>query len=306
LAEDKKRRGSFIIIDGKQRLLAIRQFAAPVPDEFEQLRLRALEERADLNGLTYEDLRSDLARLDDRTAFDNQTIRTVVIRGWDTEAYLYSVFLRINTGSVQLSPQELRQALHPGDFSDFIDEKSANSLGLQRALGLTEPDFRMRDAELLLRFFAYKNFADSYTGNLKIFMDETTERLNSTWTKFQATALDQLQSLEDALQATKDIFGEDSYLRKWNGANFERRINRAVYDIMTCYLSDPQVRRAALKAKTKIVDAFKRLCDTDADFRNSLERTTKSLEANRSRFKKWAEALSAITGRKVGVPLSFQ
>jgi len=111
LAEDKKRRGRYIVIDGKQRLLAVRMFtAAPDDSKFAQLKLTGLRDRSDLNGLSYEDLkhREDLS--DDRALFDNSTIRTVVIRNWRDESYLYSVFLRINTGSVQLSPQELRQA----------------------------------------------------------------------------------------------------------------------------------------------------------------------------------------------------
>jgi uncharacterized protein with ParB-like and HNH nuclease domain len=60
LAEERNQRGRFVVIDGKQRLLAIRQFASGVDDEnFPQLKLTGLNDRKDLNGVTYDKLRED-------------------------------------------------------------------------------------------------------------------------------------------------------------------------------------------------------------------------------------------------------
>jgi hypothetical protein len=50
LAERQDRRGAYVVIDGKQRLLALRQFAAETDEEFERLTLEGLEVRGDLNG----------------------------------------------------------------------------------------------------------------------------------------------------------------------------------------------------------------------------------------------------------------
>src|SRR5205085_4109354 len=121
LAEDKNKKGSFIVIDGKQRLLALRQFVAEAKDkDFKPLLLRDLDEKENLNGKSYAILKAH--GVEELNTFDNQSIRTIVIRSWQDDKYLHAVFLRINTGSVQLSPQELRQALYPGPFSDFIDD----------------------------------------------------------------------------------------------------------------------------------------------------------------------------------------
>ena len=52
LAESKAKKGSYIVIDGKQRLLTIRRFITTT-DEIESLKplkLRGLREREDLNG----------------------------------------------------------------------------------------------------------------------------------------------------------------------------------------------------------------------------------------------------------------
>src|SRR2546430_607876 len=124
-------------------------------------------------------MESDAELGEDVSFFQNQTIRTVVLRAWPDDDFLYRVFLRLNTGSVKLAPQELRQALLPGPFVRFVEERSAESDSIRRALNLTAPDFRMRDAELLVRYYAFANFLARYTGNLKAFLDDTCSRLNS-------------------------------------------------------------------------------------------------------------------------------
>jgi hypothetical protein len=300
LAEDKRKKGSYIVIDGKQRLLAIRRFASEGENTgFKPLKLKGLKERDDLNKKMYNDLLNEENLAEDLAAFQNASIRTIVIRNWKSEAYLWEVFLRINTGSVQLSPQELRQALHPGPFSNFVDDASAESDGLRAALKLKEPDFRMRDAEVLLRYLAYKNFAEEYAGNLKHFLDETTRRFNESWAESQPMLERQVEEMEAAFAFTEKVFGSDNYLRKWNGEQFEPRKNRAVFDIMLQFFGDSELREALEGKSVEVVEAFKNLCDTDPDFLASIERTTKTNEANHHRFNKWSAALSQISGLKV-------
>lgn len=302
LAEDKNRKGSFIVIDGKQRLLSLRQFAATNDDEFRPLRLSGLKDRPDLIGKRYQDLKDDIALFDERNTFENQTIRTVVIRNWKSEKYLYSVFLRINTGSVKLSPQELRQAVSPGPFSDFIDEFSLDSVPLREALGLRQPDFRMRDTELALRFFAYKNYLESYTGNLKLFLDNFTISSNRNWDSLEKKFQSQGKTFNSAILDTKDIFGEKFFFRKWNGNEFERRINRAVFDIMMFYFADPKISQVAKDKKEEIVSAFKTLCTSHDEFRSSIEQTTKSIGANATRMGVWGETLKEILKLNFPIP----
>lgn len=303
LAEEQGKKGSFIVIDGKQRLIALRQFSSNDDDhDFPQLKLTGLDDKKQLNGLTYNSLRENSAYENDLNVFDNQTIRTVVIRGWKDERYLYSVFLRINTGSVQLSPQELRQALHPGPFSDFIDDVSLTG-SIPALLKLREPDFRMRDVELVLRYFAYRNFVGRYDGNLKKFLDGTTRELNSSWESRSDDLVSQAQTLNDALGAVRAIFGDRDEARKWNGREFEKRINRAVFDVMTYFFSEPEIRDAAIANGPAVKEEFKRLCEQDRAFLSSIEQTTKSREANRVRFAVWADALQRILGINVPSPL---
>jgi hypothetical protein len=101
LAEAKGKKGSYLVIDGKQRLLSIRQFASPNDDpSFSQLRLKDLTIRPELAGKSLVDLQTNVNMDDDLRAFENATIRTVVIKNWPSESCVYQVFLRQKTGSM--------------------------------------------------------------------------------------------------------------------------------------------------------------------------------------------------------------
>lgn len=304
LAESATKRGSYIVIDGKQRLLSIRQFAAKPGDElFKPLRLTGLSIRTDLHLMTLEGLRADVQRADDVAAFENQPIRTVVVKNWGNEDFLYNVFLRLNTGSVPLSTQELRQALHPGPFLEFIDEASAESPGLRAVLKLKKPDFRMRDAELLTRWFAFQKFAPEYAGDLKRFLDTSCGNLNDMWGDVSEQLRSDLVEFEAAVATTFSVFRQNSF-RKWTAQGWEGRFNRAIFDVMTYYFAKDDIRAAAEAKADEIQNAFKELCETDQDFLASIERTTKSIGATTTRLTTWARKLSELTGLDVRSPLS--
>ncbi len=168
LAESAEERGKYLIIDGKQRLLTLLKFAGSrkIHESFTPLKLKGLEILRQLNDNTLDSLRDKGIAADELGELDDRTIRTVVVRHWKHEAVLYHIFLRLNTGTVQLSPQELRNALHPGPFAQFIDNYSGNSSALHRILGTDSPYFRMRDAELLLRYYSFCNFMTDYSGSM--------------------------------------------------------------------------------------------------------------------------------------------
>jgi hypothetical protein len=299
LAENKRKKNSYIVIDGKQRLLSLRQFAASASDHaYRQLKLEGLEFSKDLLGKSLEDLLADEEFEDTVRAFQNQTIRTVIIKGWPREDLLYLIFLRLNTGNVQLSPQELRQALHPGPFLDFVQEKSGELEGLRRILNRSEPDFRMRDAELLVRYYTFKNFLASYKGNLKEALDHTCKEFNKDWNEREAEIKRQAKELGRGLELVFDIFHDHAF-RKWDGDKYERRFNRAVYDVMTYYFSEPAIRRGARGKRRLLEKDFKSLCRRDEDFRTSIETTTKSILATATRLNAWGSVLR----RRLDVPV---
>lgn len=304
LAERLDRAGHFFVIDGKQRLLALRQFYAGQEEEgdedFEPLSLGGLTILEDLKGYSIADLEGGRSDLFD--AFENHTIRTVVVRNWDSEEFLYTLFLRLNTGSVPLSPQELRQALVPGPFVDYVDTASGESPGLQRLLGNTGPDRRMVDAELLVRFLGFRLDVIPYRGNLKVFLDGVCDALNTRWAAEEEAIRAEVKEMEQAIQAAELIFGEDHACHKWSGVKWERSFNKAIFDVQIGSLVDPEVRASAHGAGEALSNAFRSLCVDDVDFSQSVSTTTKSLPATRERFTKWYGVVSEATGISLDPP----
>ncbi len=304
LAESRSNRGSYIVIDGKQRLLSLRQFASQPDDErYPVLRLTDLQVKTELNGMTLGQLSEDPRFVNDVRFFHNQTIRTVVMKAWPNEEVLYLVFLRLNTGSVRLSPQELRQALHPGKFVEFVDSKSGEIAGLRRIFKTPKPDFRMRDAELLVRFIAFKHFLADYRGNLKDFLDTTCERLNDQWGQLERQLEAEADELERALEATYEVFGKNAFA-KWNGLSYETSFNRALFDVMAYYFSEPRILNKLRSSKNRkaIEKGFKGLCVANPEFVKSIESTTKSIPATRVRLQAWGSVLQRILGIRIALP----
>lgn len=299
LAETK--RGAYLVIDGKQRLLSIRQYCVTeTSDEFQALKLNNLQVLTDLNAKTYNDIKSDLNLSEFATAFDNQSIRTVIIRNWPNQNFLYTVFLRLNSGSLPLSPQELRQALIPGPFTTFADTFSSDSSAIKKALRLEKPDYRMRDVEIVIRFFAFKNYIEEYTGNLKEFLDTTCEKLNEKWLANSSEIIEQSEQLNEAIEATFKIF-EDNAFNKFSKGKYTGIFNRPVYEIMTYYFSIEEVRLESLKNKEQIKERFEHLC-ASPDFLRALEASTKNVEPTAKRYNEWGNALKDILKLKILVP----
>lgn len=135
---------------------------------YSKLKLTNLKILTKCNNKTIDDIKKDLSLSHYIDNVENAAIRTVVIKNWDDESILYQIFLRFNTNTVSLSPQELRGALHPGPFVKFADEFSEKNKNIKKIFNIKkDPDFRMRDIELFIRFVGFKLFIEDYRGNLK-------------------------------------------------------------------------------------------------------------------------------------------
>lgn len=303
LAENKQKKNSYLVIDGKQRLLSIRRFYSNVSekefkaknlkekDAFKQLKLKGLDILKDFNGKTYSQMQVENTEYINN--LDNQSIRTIVIKNWPDEAFLYTVFLRLNTGSKKLSPQELRQALKPGAFLNFLDDETANSTAIKDMLNNKGADPRMKDIELALRFFAFKCFPDKYKGNLKEFLDYTCENLNGNWETKEDIIRDLFAELEKSIVFLKDLFAPDAAFSRYTDGKCNGRFNRSIYEILTYYFSIKEVRIAVEKKKEEFVNKFVELND-DQEFVYAVSNTTKDINRVVIRFAKVSKILEDL------------
>lgn len=284
LAEQRDHRGRFIVIDGKQRLLSIREFISG------EYKLTGLDLRPDLNQCLFDELDSQ-----DREAFENSTIRTSLIKGWTDEKFLWAAFYRLNVGSLPLSPQELRRALIGGKLLEQIEEYLVTSTAYQAVFG-TALDKRMRDSELVLRFLAFDRDLSSYRGDFRRFLDDTTQYYEQDWRSRRPEALAGLARLDRVLETSYFIFEENAF-KKWKKFGFERIVNRAVFDCVARYFAEEKIASAARKRREAVIDAYMYVCSIP-EFRDAIERTTKTNAATEARLRIWGEQLATVLGKK--------
>lgn len=311
LAEDRENK-KFIVVDGKQRLLTLLQFSesgiktSEQQQIYERFKLRGLERLTELEGKYYTDLQNDLTLQTYAETFNDFTIRTIVLKQWDKDA-LYDMFLRINQNSVILMPQELRQALFPGPFTSFIEQASSDSMAIRSIYGSTTPDPRMRDAELLLRFYAVKNLLNNtYNGNLKDLLDGTCEYFNDNWSAEENKLMQQLTEFEEGYKFITEALGKDiNPFWKYENGNPIRRFNKAIFDFIMYYFSNPKIIDSVksipnyqMLLQNKFKNAF-----NDVDFLASVTSSTKAKGAFSKRLSRWAEILSELTGSIIEAPL---
>ena len=146
VADVKGQEGRIEVVDGSQR---VRTLAAFMQDE---LCLQGLQKLTALNGFRY----SDLPR-PRRRRFGRHTIRMIELTEEANEDSRRDIFKRINTGSLKLTPMEVRWGSSDGRFLKFIRELSGQPL-FEKLAPLGEGAVKRRDRqEFVLRFFAYLN-----------------------------------------------------------------------------------------------------------------------------------------------------
>jgi hypothetical protein len=293
----------YVVIDGKQRLLALEAFYS----DHDALKLTSLTVLRQLNGKTLADITADptLSRVAKRLM--NRTIRTVVIRQYPNESFLHLVFHRINHQTLPLSAQELRQALEPGPFTRFADRRAGSSTQLHRVLRTSQmPDFRMRDVELLVRFIAFKTRIMDYRGNLKKFLDDTCRELNAQWDSVEPEMRHLGNRVDAAIEVVEEIFGPNAFHRYTEEGSWEGRFNRAVFDIMCYYFADEEVSAKALDAPREVVATYEALSVDDPRFARSIAATTKTLPATIYRLEAWGRELADAINMDIAVPVLDQ
>ncbi|MDF0676571.1 MAG: DUF262 domain-containing protein [Nitrospira sp.] len=297
LAEDPNKRKAFIVIDGKQRLLTIAGYVDPTVEYWGKAELKKLQLRKELNTKTYEQLKSENALADEYREFMNADVRCTIISNFKSDDTLYDIFYRLNTGSVPLSTQELRQVLHKGPFADYLIQITNTTEPLHRIMRLNGPDTRLRDVEIVLRFIAIVLFGPEYEGNLKKFLDEAMKRVTTDWTRLEPIVAKIYSDMNCAITNLVKVLGEKAVGRKFVDGDWEGRFNRALFEVEAFYFRlIPDAKIAG--GKRKFVAGLQKLFD-NPEFRASVEATTKTKDRYELRFRRFQELVNASFGTNI-------
>jgi len=170
------------VVDGLQRISTLLMFLAEKPEflasinRSKALRLQGLEKLDQLNKLTHAELPASLQRY-----FGRQPLQVISLTDKSDRAVRFDLFERLNSGAIALSPQEVRAAVYRGDFNDLLEELSAYP-SFASLLKLQEVNKHDGTAsEQVLKFFAYKNNRESFTGSVTKFLNGYSELASSSF-----------------------------------------------------------------------------------------------------------------------------
>ncbi|WP_426041699.1 DUF262 domain-containing protein [Brevundimonas sp. TWP2-3-4b1] len=231
VTEDSSR---YTVIDGQQRLTAIHDFLR------NKFPLEGLETLSELNGAYYKSLPSFLVR-----RLEERTVKCMRIDSTVDAQIKFDIFERLNTGSVKLEAQELRNATARGPFNELIKElaqapyfRSLIQVDLHRPEDSPKVQ-KMEDAELVLRFFALSH--GRYRGlrkGFKEFLTASQEEFNDVPS---AILLDWKNEFETYMKFLHEKVGSTAFAKWRLGNNGEKRMssfNAAVFDAVAIGLTE--------------------------------------------------------------------
>lgn len=304
LAENKNKRNSYIVIDGKQRLLTIASFKKPeVYQYWTKKSPKTTGLTSSYNQKTYKDIDSnpDMLRI-----FENSALRCTVISNYPSDESLYDIFYRLNSGSTPLSSQELRQALNKGPYSQFLISVTDEDNILRQVMTIKEPDKRLRDVEVLLRCMSFLKYAKDYKGNLLQFLDNTMHIFNVLW-KTEETEIKALErKVMDTIYKLIEVFGAcDIVARKYKNGERNKQFNRVLLEVLVYFFDKVDETKLTEENNRNFVLAYKKLFEVDTDFQATIDGSTKNMENYKIRYSRIQDIVNEVYGLKLVSPFEY-
>ncbi len=228
--------GEWLIIDGLQRITAIYEFIV-----MKTLKLEGLEFFNDLNGLGYEELPRQFSR-----RIDESSLITFTVKDGTPVNVKYNIFKRLNTGGLELKPQEIRHALYQGQATVFLKELSLSKDFLRVTCHSIKTE-RMLDQEFVLRFIAVCYYGiENYDSLPEDFLNETMDYINHQKTEKIKDIRTEFAAI---MVIMYELFGNAAF-RKMASDGRRRPINKAIYEMWCKAIFDlDSPKRKELKEK---------------------------------------------------------
>lgn len=295
--------GTQNVIDGQQRLTSLFSFKRGTFPDGSAFKLKGLRAFTELNGLSYKELEEKL-----QERIDDYPIRTILFKKESDAGLQYEIFERLNSGSMPLSEQELRNCTTRGPLNELIKEL-ADQADFKKLLNVSDPDWRMWNVELVLRFVALhtKGYL-KYTSPMKRFMNNFMEQerhLKSLNTE------EVRKRFRNAVHITASVFAEHAFRRYYagtkgakNGYWEPKKFNVSLFDVCMVLFADAD-KNQVYRNLDRLREAFIDLISTDEEFINAIQRSTSSAQAVKKRFDKFRMRMDEVLANDEVQPRLF-
>ena len=289
--------GKFSVIDGQQRLTSFLSFVDgkfPVGKGYTDFALTGLEILTELNKKTFADLEQSL-----QAKIKSTALHTVIIKNESDEEAKFEIFERLNTGSVKLNEDEIRNSVYRGPYIDLLDELS-NYDKFENLVRKPNYKNRMFYRGMILRFLAISGQNVSlYRPSMKKYCNKELRE----WRNLSKDRADEYRKrFKKCVDLCQSVFGENSF-RRFNpgkssasigGSWVATRINMALFDVQMCGFAmydHSQFQGHYDEIRERMLD----LMCSDQEFIDAIELKTSGTEQMKIRFKKWLDVLDNLT-----------
>jgi len=250
-----------LVIDGQQRLKTLQYFYNgffnPKEGDNRKRVFKLIKVQKRYETLTYEELDEE-----DRIMLDDSIIHATIIKQEspnDDNTSIYHVFERLNTGGRKLTPQEIRAAIYIGRLNDLIAK--LNDYSSWREL-FGKKNNRMKDHEMILRFFAILRGLDEYTKPMKEFLN----KFNKKHRNASEEILDELESLfKYACDEILEHLGKSAFRP-------DRVFNTGAFEVLTVCVA--KNKRAGTPLNMNLLSQKIALIYEDPNFIETITRAT--------------------------------
>ena len=202
--------GGLEVVDGKQRLTSIWAFINGEFPDGSAFKLKGLDVFAEHNDKTFSELPPEI-----QERILDHPLNVHTIGRQSQPDFVFEVFERLNMGATQLNEQELRNCIYQGVYTDLLQDLASDPT-LLRVCRAKAPHLRMKDRELVLRFFAMRRTGpNGVTSPIKAWLNEEI-RENKDMTPSEAEAM--RGDFVETVGLVWDVFGDASFRPVKKGA----------------------------------------------------------------------------------------
>jgi hypothetical protein len=266
------------VIDGQQRLFSIYRF---LDNQFSLIGLEVLTE---LNKLRFHQIPPRQQR-----QIKTHTLRCILITNESHPEIKFDVFERLNTNTVPLNAQEIRNCIYRGSLNILLHDVVIYPPWL-KIIRKREPDKRMRDEELALRFFAFWiHGVDSYRTPQKHWLNEAAKNGK----KYSEPKIAELKAVwNHAIDTSLGWFDHSECFRRLPSVE-SRAINRALFDLVMLSAANIHHEKA-LKVRDQVRDRYEILLRENEEFNDLISRAVDHTKRTKRRFKIWNDIMKDI------------
>ncbi len=295
--------GKEYVIDGQQRLTSFFSYIDGSFPSGSDFRLNGLKVFPELNRKKFSELNEELQ---DKVRYCK--LRTITFRKESDANLKFEIFERLNTGSVSLNDQELRNCIYRGPYNHLLRELAADP-DFMRMMGLSKPDKRMKDVELVLRFAAFHHQTYlNYKPPMRMFLNREMKQQQFISDKDAAKLR---VAFKNTLQIINSLLGKNAFKRYYKGTESNpngwwepKKFNASLYDILM-YSFSREDKNKVFQNLDAVRESLIYLMTSDREFIDAIELSTSSIQAVTKRFDKWRNTLEQVVGIQQKEPRCF-